>query len=374
MGLNQKFKNNIKNIYGYKTDRKIVVFSVDDYGNVRVDSKEAREAMNKAGLAVHTHFDAYDTLETRQDLEALYEVLMSVQDKNGRHPVFTPFALPCNINFEAMEENGYIKYEYEKLFDTYEKLEQQQPEAYCGTWPLWKEGINKGLMKPQFHGREHLNLKVFEEKLAKKDKEVLTALKNRSFTSISSTGYDTISFTAAFSFWNFVENKKFIKIITEGLNAFEKVYGYPSIHFNAPGGDEHPFIHKILKENGIKYIDAPLIKKEHQGNGKYKTVFNYTGKKNKLKQTFMVRNVVFEPTDDRNLDWVNYTLKQIEAAFRWKRPAIISSHRVNFCGHIDVENREKGLDALQKLLNSIIIRWPEVEFMSVEELGDLICK
>ena len=63
---------------------------------------------------------------------------------------------------------------------------------------------------------------------------------------------------------------------------------------------------------------------------------------------------------------------QIEAAFRWSRPAIISSHRVNFCGHIDPQNRRTGLDALAKLLRSIVGKWPEVEFVAAHKIGDLI--
>ena len=363
---------NLKNLIGWRTKRKIVVISVDDYGNVRLDSKKARENMNRAGLEVYNRFDALDTLETRKDLEALYEVLTSVTDKNGKHAVFTPFAMPCNINFEKMQDNNFEEYSYELLPETFAKLSEQQPEAYRGTWELLKEGIEKGLMTPLFHGREHLNLKVFNEKLEQRDHEVLTALKNRSYTSVSSSGYETISPMAAFDFWEFKENNRFRDIIEEGLDAFEKVYGYRSDHFNPPGGREHPVIHKVLKEGGIKYIDTPLLKREHHGKGKYKTVFNYTGKQNNLGQIYLVRNVVFEPTDDRGIDWISYTLKQIEAAFRWNRPAIISSHRVNFCGHIDSENREKGLGALKVLLNRITDRWPEVEFMAANELGDLI--
>jgi len=371
--MKQKLFNNLKNIYGWKTTRKIIVISVDDYGNVRLDSKKAREQMDKKGLKVLSRFDAFDSLENREDLEALYEVLTSVKDKNNNNAVFTPFALPCNINFEAMAEENYMNYKYENLPDTYEKLSDQNPSAYSGTWELWKEGIEKGLMRPQFHGREHFNLKVFKEKLQQKDHEVLTALKNRSYTSISNTGYPTISYTAAFEFDKFEENLVFKDIIADGLKRFEEVYGYKSIHFNPPGGREHPIIHQYLKENGVKFLDTPLLKEEHQGNGKIKKILNYTGKKNKDGMTYQVRNIVFEPTTlDR--DWVSYSLKQIETAFFWNRPAIISSHRVNFCGHIDPKNREIGLKQLKELLKKIVTKWPDVEFMSSVKLGELINK
>ena len=63
---------------------------------------------------------------------------------------------------------------------------------------------------------------------------------------------------------------------------------------------------------------------------------------------------------------------QVEAAFRMHKPANISSHRVNFCGHIDPKNRELGLSALRELLHRIVKRWPDVEFISADELGKLI--
>lgn len=370
--LKNNILNNVKNIYGWKTKRRIVVISVDDYGNVRLDSKKARERMNKSGLKVLSRFDAFDALETKEDLEMLYETLSAVKDKNGRYAVFTPFVLPCNIDFEKMAKENYKFYHYEILPETYKKLSNNDPMEYDGTWDLWGEGVSKGLIVPQFHGREHFNVKVFEEKLLQQDKEVLTALRNRSYTSISDSGYSTINYTAAFEFWDFKENEKFNEIIKDGLDKFEEVFGYRSIIFNPPGGREHSIMHKALIDSGIKYLDTPLIKNEHQGKGKYKKIINYTGKKNSLGMTYEVRNVVFEPTHDRGFDWVHYTMKQIESAFFWNRPVIISSHRVNFCGHIDKKNRAKGIHDLKLLLRKIVKKWPDVEFMSANELGDLI--
>ena len=363
---------NLKNSMGWKTNRKIVVFSVDDYGNVRVNSKEARAKMDAAGMKIYSRFDALDTLETKQDLEQLYEVLSSVRDKNDRHAVFTPFALPCNIDFEKMEAEDFQQFHFEILPATYQKLATQQPQAYDGAWDLWKEGIAKGFLKPQFHGREHLNLTIFKDKLKKRDADLLTALKNKSYTSISDDDYPTMSSTAAFDFWDVKENEAMIPMVEEGLQLFEKVYGYKSSYCTPPVYNIHHSLFKTLKENRIDFIDLGLVRKEHQGFNGYKTSFNYTGKRTKEGLAIMVRNVVFEPTEDRGIDWVDYTMKQIEVAFRWKRAAIISSHRVNFCGHIDPQNREKGLTDLRRLLHEIVKKWPDVEFMSANELGETL--
>jgi hypothetical protein len=369
----QKLIDNIKNIAGYRTKRKIVVISVDDYGNIRLASREARKNLDAAGVVkANGRFDKLDALEDRQDLESLYSALCSVKDWNGNHAIFTPFAIPCNINFDAMIENDFSKYVYEPLNETYDKLSQTDSKSYGGTWELWKEGIEMGIMVPQFHGREHFNLKVFLEKLKAKDHDLLVNLKNKSYASMSNSGYSTINITAAFEFWNLSENEDFKYIISSGLDSFERVFGYKSTHFNAPGGCENPIIHQTLSEKGILYLDTPWIKKEHRGNGNYKRIINFTGKKNHLGQTYLVRNVIFEPNLNPNFDCIAHALNQIEAAFFWNKPANISTHRVNFSGHIDPQNRNFGVEKLKQLLAAIVKRWPEVEFMSANKLGELI--
>lgn len=364
--------SNLKNSIGWKTNRKIVVFSVDDYGNVRLNSAQARQNMDLTGMKIYSRFDALDTLETTQDLEQLFEVLSSVKDKNGMPAVFTPFALPCNIDFEKMEADDFQNFYYETLPNTYKKLAIQQPEAYTGTWDLWKTGMAKGLLKPQFHGREHLNLTVFNEKLKKRDPELLTALKNKSYTSISDDEYPTMSSMAALDFWDVKENEMMKPVLIEGLQLFEQVYGYKSNYFTPPVFNIHHSLFQTLKDNGIEYLDLALLRQEHQGQNVYKKSFNYIGKNTKEGLTIMVRNVVFEPTEDRGIDWVAHTMKQIETAFRWQKPAIISSHRVNFCGHIDPINREKGLDSLRRLLHEIVKKWPDVEFMAADEMAQVL--
>jgi len=370
--LKNRLLRNAKNVVGWRTNRKIIVFAVDDYGNVRLHSKEARKQLDREGYPARNRFDAFDTLETRGDLEMLYDTLQLVEDKNGRNAVFTPLAVPCNINFERLIDTGYRKYHYELLAETFGKLSAIDPAGYEGTWNLWQQGMEEGLIAPQFHGREHLNLKVFEEKLQARDHELLTYLKNRSFGALSDSGYRTISPMGAFEFWDYKENERLQRIIEDGLDQFENVFGYRATNFTPPVYNFHKVLHSTLKRNGIRFIDTALTVNEHQGKGKYKRKFNYTGKETAEGLQLIVRNVVFEPGEDRGINWPAYAMKQIEAAFRWNRPAVISSHRVNFCGHIDEKNRDKGINALSDLLKKITHRWPEVEFMSARELGELI--
>ena len=360
----------LKNQFGWKTSRKIVVFSVDDYGNVRMASREAKEKMKKNGLNVESNrFDRLDALEDEEDLIQLYDSLTCVSDKNGKHPVFTTFSLPVNPNFEKIIESDYSDYFYETLPETHKKI-----DGYRNVLAKIKEGIKRGFISPQFHGREHLNIAVFKELIKRKDNEIICAINNRAYACITSRPFPNTSYASAFSFEQLEEVEQHKDIIKDGLKLFEEVYGYRSEHFTAPGYEWHRMLEKTLKEGGISFIDTDMFKKEHRGNGRFSRSFNYSGKRNKLDQYYIVRNCVYEPLLSLGLEWEDYCMMQIENAFKWHKPANISTHRVNFAGHIDPKNREEGLEGLRRLLRKIVQKWPDVEFMSTVELGHLITK
>jgi hypothetical protein len=69
---------------------------------------------------------------------------------------------------------------------------------------------------------------------------------------------------------------------------------------------------------------------------------------------------------------VKKCISDIENAFIFKKPAIIASHRLNFVGVIDPENRDRNLNMLDKLLADILIKWPNVVFMTSDKLVDCI--
>jgi hypothetical protein len=98
------------------------------------------------------------------------------------------------------------------------------------------------------------------------------------------------------------------------------------------------------------------------------------GQKNELGQYYLVRNCFFEPYKNDDNDWVNYCLERIRIAFKWHKPAIISTHRLNFIGNLVEENRVKNLNLFSLLLKQIIKKWPDVEFKTSDQLGDLIAK
>jgi hypothetical protein len=163
------------------------------------------------------------------------------------------------------------------------------------------------------------------------------------------------------------------EILKSGTEAFEKVFGFKSDGFTPPAQQFPKQLEGSLNDYGIKNLDKPFFRMRHLGAGKYKREFNVSKRDIRLGLNILVRNVVFEPIEG-NSDHIGKAMKQIEAAFLWHKAANISSHRVNYCGHIEPANREKGLNSLKILLQNIVKKWPEVEFISSAELGELIEK
>lgn len=356
------FKSYIKNLPGWQTNEKIVCFSVDDFGNVFLHSKQARENLRKAGLNTDmSRFSAFDILENTDDLTGLYEVLSSVKDQTGQTARFTAFTVSANIDFEAIEKNDFSNYVYCRLPETFSSL-----PGYENAWKTWVEGIEKGFLVPEFHGREHLNVRFLEEGMARKDPHVLANLQNHSWAALGYNGL--VGFTEAFAFNRFSEVETHHDIIKDGLRVFESVFGRKARHFNAPGAREHHSLHGTIMSQGLCMIDADFIHKEHQGDGIFKRIFNPFGHKNKAGLTTVFRNCVFEPSLSEKSDWVDSCLKEIQAAFTCRKPAHISSHRVNFVGGIDPGNRDRGLGELKRLLKAIITKWPDIQFKVINEV------
>ncbi len=370
ISLKHRLSCNIKNSLGWTSSRKIVVFSVDDYGNVRIASRKARERLKKVGLNLDKNrFDQYDTLETAEDLELLFDVLQSVKDKHQHPAIFTPYTLPANIDFEAMMDSNGETYHYQLLTETFKSI-----PGHENSWSLWQQGMNNKIFLPQFHGREHVNIKLLKTWLRENNPLVRACLEERSWAGLDFTRLAYISYVESFSFDTMDEQKELINIAQDGANVFEKVFGYRASAFTAPGAPAHRYLEENLLNYGIKYIDTPLLKNEHQGHGIYKKRINILGSSTSAGQFFLQRNAVFEPLLDKRIDWVDRCMAEIEIAFKWNKPANISSHRVNFCGKIDSKVRSTGLKELKRLLQSIVKQWPEVEFMATNELGNLIAK
>ena len=314
------------------------------------------------------HIDSVDSLESSEDLVYLYETLNRFKDYNGINPVLTAFSVVANPDFEKIEAMGRREYHYELVTNTYARNHHT-----TGTYALIIEGIKNRLYIPQFHGREHIhvirwieaiNSGSLKEEIAFKERAIISTMHTKEVNPFRR------NYFAAFDSYNSLEIKMINNILREGLDIFEDLFGYRSFSFAAQGSIWSDEILETLWDSGVKLIGGQQL--VPYPDDKYKLVNHLWGRKNRYGQIYWRRNCTFEPARDQNYDWVSRCLNEIEIAFRWGKPAIISSHRENFIGSIFPENRDRSLKKLRVLLAEVLKRWPDIEFMSTEQIGVLM--
>ncbi|MFZ4435685.1 MAG: polysaccharide (de)acetylase [Flavobacterium psychrophilum] len=372
--LKEKIIKNISNIPGWRTSRNILVIESDDWGSVRIKDKSAYQALKNKGLNMdRIHYDSVESLESNKDLEMLFDLLQSFKDKNGNHPVFTPMCIMGNPDFEKIKESDYQQYFFQPLHETLKEFSQSDRVL-----ELWKKGFEQNIFVPEIHGREHINVRRYMKILQSHEgKQGLRyALDYHSVGPSEYNGIRYPNYLGALHPEAKDEISELHQHILEAGKLFRQYIGYHPRVFIAPNAEEPKELEYSLKQIGVQYLTRSKNRVYPLGDGQFAKEWNFIGSKNVFDQVIINRNSFFEPVcfgEQENIsDWVASCLKEIEIAFRWKKPAVISSHRVNYVGSIRPENREKGLNELRRLLISILKIWPNVEFLSSFELGKII--
>ena len=269
----------------------------------------------------------------------------------------------------AEKNSNYTEYFYEPFPET---LKRYYPNE--NVLELWKQGIKEKLILPQFHGREHVNVHRWLNYLKDGNKSLLDAF-GLGFWGIPKNiyGSNNVSIQASFGSYSLQELEFYKYNIREGLQLFEDVFDFKSKTFIANNYTYPQELNSVLSEAGVVGIQGIRKQKIPKKNGTIALKEIYTGKINSWKQIYTVRNAIFEPSQmPKTIDNVGNCLKEINNSFFWKKPAIISSHRLNYIGSINLDNRTRNLDMLNDLLNQIIKRWPDVEFLSSDELIEVM--
>ncbi len=352
------------NVRGGISKQKIIVFESDDWGSERMPSLNTYYALLKNNIPVDKSvYCKYDTLELNEDIQFLSEELHSFGNKNIHKPIFTLNFVSGNPDFLKIKEAQFEQYFFESIIKTYKKYSNSDKVL-----DLIFEGMKYSYFTPQFHGRDHVNVPLWMGLLRTNSKYKtafeygMWGLSNDVMPEISKSiqaTYDSLDY-------NYTSNS-----IKEGLETFEKIFDFSSKTFIANNYIWSDSLLPILQERGIihlqtmKYQLLPLV-----GDGRRKKIRRPYGSKNKYGMTYAPRNCTFEPSifGETHLD----TLRQIKRAFFYKKPAIISTHRINFVGRMNVFNRDKNLIELRKLLFQIYRLWPDVIFLSSDQLHGLI--
>jgi len=355
------------NLPGWFTKYKIVVIESDDWGSVRMPSHAALQRMKNAGLPLGNgeveRYNKFDTLASKKDLESLFDTLSSFKDSRGFSPIITALSLVANPDFKAIEDGGFEKYYFESIDQTLRRYGKED------AWNLWQKGVEEKVFEVEFHGREHLNVAAWMRALKKRDKHTLIAFNERfwGFTS------PEVNYQAAFDLEFLKDLKIQAQVISSGLKLFKNLHGKNARFFVPPNGPFHNSLQKPAYEHGVRYLSTSKIQQEPLGEGRTRRRFHYLGQRTSCGMTHITRNCFFEPSA-LGRDWVDSCLSEVRAAFRVYKPAVISTHRVNYIGGLDQSNSTRGLTQLKVLLKSIQKNWPDAIYLTSSQLGDLIAR
>lgn len=354
-----------------KFSSKIVIFESDDWGSERVPNIKVRRQLESLGIDVvsNAHYK-FDTLERLEDLELLQDQLENFENQFGKKVRITANFIVGNPDFEKIKDYNYQQYFFENFIETYSKRDGNNL-----VWVKIQELIKYGYFVPQFHGREHINFLYWLNKLKEGNKFFLEAFDLKCCgIDIQSKENQRNILMAAFEYSNEFQKKMVEESISEGLKIFEKYFNRKSDTLVAPRHIWNSDLEKHIKINGISTIQTSMFQLWPGTNG-YHKYFRYTGMINlNTGIKYLVRNAFFEPSYSENTDWVNLTFKKVKFAFFLNVPVIIGMHRINFVGGIDPKKRDQNLKKFFELLKRIVVSYPDVIFLSSDELSKMIDK
>jgi hypothetical protein len=357
------------NYRGWSTKRKLVLFESDDWGSIRIKDQKSFSSLQNKGIDLSvSRYTKYDKLEEEEDLDAIFSILKKFNDINGNHPVFSANYLVANPDFEKIKTDDFLKYHYLNLEQSYDRYSGGRYVMFN----LIREGIENKIFTPQFHGREHLHplrwlkcLSVSKKERQSFDFECVPGV----IFSRNSSEY--IPYMSAFDYFNEDERKYSHSATEDGLNLFEQTFGFKSKTFipsqSVMGND----LFSTLTKNGVQLskAGARILPSSVQNN--QKMTHDFWGYSKKYDIYFSRANCNFEPNKDSR-DWVSACLADIELAFRFGKPAVISTHRVNYIGGREQMNRTDSLRSLEKLIRKLLDQYKNIEFVDSSTLCEII--
>lgn len=351
----------IQNVLGWHTNKKIVVFESDDWGSDRFTPDSRKYYLDRNIDISKNWMSRFDVFENDDDLMCLSETLKSIPTRSSM-PKFTILFNPANPDFYRIKRSNYSNY-------FYETFKTRTLKSDLNLLKIYKKMIADEEIEMAFHGREHLYVDRWMRDLRSNNKIAIEGFNQNVWGFSPAYLSEFKNYRASYD----LDQKEDLifqkKSIVDGIKIMKDEFEVPIRYFLPPDGNFSLSMCGELIENGVKYIG---LSKKFKDSESQKNHFFWLNKTLKKNLRIISRNCSFEPASPAKSDWVDACLFDIKNAFEWRKPAVISTHRVNYVGGMEVENRNQSSLKLKKLLNTILKKWPDVYFLTTSQLGDLM--
>ena len=357
-----KFRSIVGNYLSLKRFPPIIVFESDDWGSHRTHDAANLPRLSDMGFAMDRSVYAFDCIETACDINALERVLTENVSRVGSVPKFTANFVMANPDFQAIDASDRTAYRYTPYYDEQRLFDGPALAA------AWGQAISRGAFVPQLHCREHIKWWAWMADLAVPDSDASRTFgMNMCGVPQACSPTQTSYFAPVYVDEAFARRKPdaFTQTIAEGARLFQDHFGFASQTTIAPVAFWNDRVEDIWHDHGIRGIQSPWVQ-SREVDGLVSETPRFLGQSNRHGQRYLLRNCTFEPR--KASLGVERALSDIERAFRFGKPAIVSTHRVNYVAGIDSDGAQSSLALLDRLLKTILDTWPDTEFLTSDVL------
>lgn len=351
--------------------RPVVLFESDDWGKIGIRDREGFETLVRKGHDGGQRSIGCYSLETANDLESLYGILLMHSDSTGSFPIFTCNFVMANPDFKRIAASDFKEYYYIPL-------KKGLPDKWLRPrlFETYLKGINLGVIYPGYHGRDHFNFDIWLRVLRGGDcaatdafeDQQICATKYRGLNPLKDEYYDGSTLPTGFR--NYRTQRQ---IVQEGTASFKEAFGFTPLTTAAPSYVWNENTECAWADSGFRII---------QSGNRYRAGLSSAGRviymrkryfceTNRYNMIYFVRNVDFEPRG-RNLDLIKI-LDEIDFRVQIGEPVIISSHSINYQSSI-WNFRDTTLQQLDDLLTALEKRYRNILYLSDVQLAECILK
>ncbi len=345
----KKIRSKLRSWSQVRFTEPIVIFESDDWGLWR--SPEDKSVLESFG---EPKIWGYDQLESVAELEAFYKLFEKFIDTEGNHPFAEANFVISNPDFKATQANGYHEIVLKPISKDPERLAK------------WKEGVNRKVFLPQYHGRLHFNYKRMLHALINDpvSRNIFEAGIHGGMNNYLEGKWGLHSEYLDWETGTIPDNLR--QWTHTGLNQFEQVFGYRAKSTVAPQYIFTPGMAGVFREANLTCIQGTnmqLYKTEDgteykrnlpNGSSHYETLIGIS------------RNVKFEPSRGVAAWNTDEALAAASRLIAGNIPVIIDSHRINYVGGFAAN----GIKELERFLEGLIRM--KVRFMASFELAEAI--
>ncbi|MEZ0123221.1 MAG: hypothetical protein AB9Q17_13490 [Candidatus Reddybacter sp.] len=295
-----------------------------------------------------------------QRLNDLLNTFKQHRDSQGRGPVLTANMVLAVPDIEKSQNDSQ---HYHRLL-----LDQGFPDLH----KAFQSAAKGGSFVPQLHGMEHLNGESLVRLQSLSDPRTTEA-----FTTPGWWDWESLDSPLQGHYVDgsslptrAISHDQASNIIKLATKHFERLFGTPSYSTVAPCYLWNSAIEDEWFKHGIRSIQTAGYRctgRDSTGHYHQDKALIRPGEHNAKGQTYLVRNVMFEPTDgntDAKTAWA-----ETRAAIAQALPVTISTHRYNFTRS---ERAHKDSLAELKVLLQKLSTLPNTRFVSSPELAQAI--